>query len=111
MPTAVSAPARSRPARVSGAASSSPAVSTIRTLAAAQQRLGLLAVAGHPGRVGDQRRAPPDQPVEQGRFADIGPAGDDDGGEHDAVLQATAPISHRGPSGGRQIGLGTSLVT
>jgi hypothetical protein len=32
------------------------------------------AVAGHPRRVVDQRRAPPDEPVEQRRLADIRPA-------------------------------------
>ena len=46
---------------------------------AAQQRLGLFAVARHPRRVGHDRLAAADQLVEQGRLADIGPAGDDDG--------------------------------
>ena len=46
-----------------------------------QARLALAAVAGHAGPVVDQRQPLADQPVEQGRFADVGPADDGDGGE------------------------------
>ena len=48
---------------------------------AEQGRLALAPVAGHAGPVVDQRQLPADQPVEQGRLADIGPADDRDGGQ------------------------------
>ncbi len=61
---------------------------------AKQPRLGLAPVAGHPGLIVDQREALPDQPIEQGRFPDVGPADDRDGGErHGNAL--TAPLSLR----------------
>ncbi len=43
-------------------------------------RVPFAAVAGHPRRIVDEREPLPDQPVEEGRFSDIGPA-DDRGGE------------------------------
>jgi hypothetical protein len=48
----------------------------------AQPALALAAVAGDAGAVIDQRDPPADQPIEQGRFADIGPADDRDGEAH-----------------------------
>ena len=51
----------------------------------AEPRLALAAVARHARAVVDQRQAAADQPVEQGRFADIRPADDGDGEAH-AVL-------------------------
>jgi hypothetical protein len=44
-----------------------------------QLRLTLTAVARYAGPVVDQRQTPADQPVEQGRFADVGAADDGDG--------------------------------
>ena len=50
-----------------------------------QVRLALAPVAGDAGAVVDQRQALADEPVEQRRFADVGPADDGDGGKgHDA---------------------------
>ena len=46
-----------------------------------QLRLALAPVAGDARQVVDQRDAPADQPVEQGRLADIGSADDGDGGQ------------------------------
>ena len=46
-----------------------------------QARLALAPVAGHARPVVDQRQLLADQPVEQGRLADIGPADDRDGGQ------------------------------
>ena len=46
-----------------------------------QARLALAPVAGYARPVVDQRQALADEPVEQGRFADVGPADDGDGGE------------------------------
>ena len=60
-----------RPASVSGADFLQPGGIDQRHPPAAQHRLGLLAVARHPRRVGDQRRAPPGQPVEQRGLADV----------------------------------------
>ena len=42
----------------------------------AETSLALAAVAGDAGFVIDQRELLPDQPVEQGRFSDVGPADD-----------------------------------
>ena len=44
----------------------------------ANAALALAAIAGDAGQVVDQRQLPPDQPVEQRRLADIGPADDGD---------------------------------
>ena len=52
----------------------------------AQPRLALAQVAGDTRLVIDQRQALADQPVEQGRFADIGPADDGEGESHGAAL-------------------------
>ena len=49
----------------------------------AEPRLALAAVAGDAGLVIDQRELLPDQPVEQRRFADIGPADDGDREGHE----------------------------
>ena len=51
----------------------------------AQMRRAEPPVAGHPGLIVDQRKLLADQPVEQGRFADIGPADDGDGQAHAAI--------------------------
>ena len=48
----------------------------------AEPPLALAAVAGDAGLVVDQRELPADQPVEQRRFADIGPADNSDGDAH-----------------------------
>ena len=52
-----------------------------------EPRLALAPVARHPGLIVDQGELPPDQPVEQGRLADIRPADDRDlaHGPRDAV--------------------------
>ena len=47
---------------------------------ASQDRIAHAAVARHPGLVVDQRQLLADQPVEQRRLADVGPADDDDFG-------------------------------
>ena len=46
-----------------------------------QLRLAFAAVARDARPVVDQRQALADEPVEQGRFADVGPADDGDGGK------------------------------
>ena len=67
-----------------------------------QLRLALAPVAGHARPVVDQRQALADQPVEQGRFADVGPADDGDGGEgHGARDSSAASRRRRGLSGTR----------
>ncbi len=45
----------------------------------AEPGLAFAPIARHAGLVGDQSQTPADQPVEQGRFADIGPADNGDG--------------------------------
>ena len=55
-----------------------------------QARLALAPVAGHAGRVVDQRLAAAGKPVEQGRFAHIGAPDDDDGGGHSKRVSARA---------------------
>ena len=63
----------------------------------AEPRLALAAVPGHAGQVVDQRQAPPDQPVEQRRLADVRPA--DDRNTKGTALCRTCIIS-----GGRRSG-------
>ena len=64
---------------------------------AAQQRLGLLAVARHAGRVGHQRQPPPGQPVEQRALADVRPSGNHHQRGASRLLSA-APAACRRPS-------------
>ena len=65
-----------------------------------QLRLTLAAVARDPGPVVDKRQAPADQPVEQGRFADVRAADDGDGRDgHRAAI--AAPLPSGKPSVGR----------
>ena len=73
--------------------SSSPAVSSMRKLEVAKPRLALAAVAGDARRVVDQRQPPADQPVEQRRLADIGPAGNNNHGCHVGQLSAARSTS------------------
>ena len=86
-----------RPASVSGAASSRPAVSISRTVRPRNLCLGILAVTRHAWGVGNQRDAPPGEAVEEGRLADIGPSGDDDdrqgGRQHGSYLSAISRAS------------------
>ena len=51
----------------------------------AEPALAFAAVARHAGLVVDQRQPPPDQAVEQGRFADIRTADNGDGESHDGA--------------------------
>ena len=51
----------------------------------AEPALALAAVARHAGLIVDQRQPPPDQAVEQGRFADIRTADNGDGESHDGA--------------------------
>ena len=56
----------------------------------AEPRLALAAVARHAGLVIDQRELLPDQPVEQRRFADIGPADDGNREGHERSVRCRA---------------------
>ena len=51
----------------------------------AEPALAFAAVARHAGLIVDQRQPPPDQAVEQGRFADIRTADNGDGESHDGA--------------------------
>ena len=63
---------------------------------ATQHGLGLLAVAGDAGGVGDQGHAPAREPVEQRGLADIRPARDDDDGRHGGIPSVGGPGSRPG---------------
>ena len=67
---------------------------------AEQARLAFAAVAGDSGPVVDERELAADQPVEQGRLADIGPADDRDGGKlrHGAAVPLRSGGQRRRPS-------------
>ena len=53
--------------------------------------VALAPVARHAGLVVDQRQPPADEPVEQRRLADVGPADDGDGEGHGAQASGFAP--------------------
>ena len=44
-------------------------------------------IAGHARLIVDEREAAPNEAVEKGRFADIGPTDNGDGERHDAIRQ------------------------
>jgi hypothetical protein len=54
----------------------------------AKARRALPAVAGHAGFVVNQRKLLPDQPIEQRRFSDIGPADNGDRKGHERSRRA-----------------------
>src|SRR5215468_8471883 len=66
----------------------------------AELALALAAVAGDAGQIIDQRKLLPDQPVEQRRLADIGPADDGDRERHGTISSAgfAAPVNATGNS-------------
>ena len=88
---AVSVCARMRPVRLSGADSSRPAVSITVNSRSPSRASPSRRSRVTPGPVIDQRHAPSDQPVEQRRFADIGPADDGDGEMHDVMSSPDHP--------------------
>ena len=82
-----------RPASVSGRRLLQPRGVDQRDPPAAQQRLGLLAVAGHARGVGDQRAPPAGQAIEQRGLADIRAPGDDDDREHPAAQRKATRLA------------------
>ncbi len=51
-------------------------------LASSHLGLGFLPVARHPRRIGNECGSPSDQSIEQGRFSDVGPSGNDHDWKH-----------------------------
>ena len=78
---------RSRPARLSGEPCLEPGRVDDPKLVRAQAADALDPVAGHARRVVDDRLPPADQPIEQGRLADIRAAQDGDGGKGHAITE------------------------
>ena len=96
---AISVCARMRPCSVAAAASSKPAVSITSKSQVVELGGVDAAVAGDARRVVDERQLPAGQPIEQRRFADVGPADDGDFEAHVAGTMRAGAADQLGHQG------------